>query len=162
MITYLQGDATQPLDTGDKIRVIAHSCNDDGVWGGGVGFALSRRWAAPKEAYRLWYREQRGFELGAIQLRHVEPGISVCNMIAQHGGGAKGGVSPIHHEALAMCLRSLGDLLHDHSASVHMPRIGCGLAGGTWDKVEPLIQEHLCDQGSNVYVYDLEKKDAQL
>ena len=35
-----------------------------------------------------------------------------------------------------------------------MPRIGCGLAGGKWAKVEPIIERAtagLCD----VFVYDL-------
>jgi len=36
-----------------------------------------------------------------------------------------------------------------------MPRIGCGLAGGTWEEVEPLVQEHLAVD-FNVTVYDLE------
>jgi hypothetical protein len=37
-----------------------------------------------------------------------------------------------------------------------MPRIGCGLAGGEWSKVEPLIEEHLCGAGLAVTVYDFE------
>lgn len=35
-----------------------------------------------------------------------------------------------------------------------MPRIGCGLAGGTWDRIEPLIQANLIDPGVAVTVYD--------
>lgn len=37
-----------------------------------------------------------------------------------------------------------------------MPRIGCGLAGGTWDRMEPVIQAALADQGIPVTVYDLD------
>ena len=36
-----------------------------------------------------------------------------------------------------------------------MPRIGCGLAGGTWDKIEPLINESLVKNEIETYVYDL-------
>ena len=36
-----------------------------------------------------------------------------------------------------------------------MPRIGCGLAGGDWNKVEKIINETLIDKGIEVYVYDL-------
>jgi hypothetical protein len=32
---------------------------------------------------------------------------------------------------------------------------GCGLAGGKWDQVEPLIGEHLVMAGFEVRVYDL-------
>ena len=39
-------------------------------------------------------------------------------------------------------------------ASVHMPRIGCGLAGGEWSQIEPLIDKTLIAAGVNVYVYD--------
>jgi O-acetyl-ADP-ribose deacetylase (regulator of RNase III) len=50
--------------------------------------------------------------------------------------------------------RSAWSLAHELGASVHMPRIGCGLAGGDWSKVEPLITRRLTDKGIAVYVYD--------
>jgi hypothetical protein len=37
-----------------------------------------------------------------------------------------------------------------------MPMIGCGLAGGEWIKIEPIIVETLCKQGVEVTVYDFE------
>ena len=40
--------------------------------------------------------------------------------------------------------------------SVHMPRIGCGLAGGEWSQIEPIIEEHLSKEGVAVTVYDFE------
>lgn len=36
-----------------------------------------------------------------------------------------------------------------------MPRIGCGLAGGRWDRIEPLIVATLSAAGIEVTVYDL-------
>jgi hypothetical protein len=36
-----------------------------------------------------------------------------------------------------------------------MPRIGCGLAGGRWEEVEPLVIAQLTDYGVPVRVYDL-------
>jgi hypothetical protein len=35
-----------------------------------------------------------------------------------------------------------------------MPRIGCGLAGGRWERIEPLIQHNLAERGIPVTVYD--------
>jgi hypothetical protein len=40
-------------------------------------------------------------------------------------------------------------------ASVHMPRIGCGLAGGKWEEIEPIIERTLVAKGMTVVVYDL-------
>lgn len=37
-----------------------------------------------------------------------------------------------------------------------MPRIDCVLASGIWDKMEPVIQAALADQGIPVTFYDLE------
>jgi hypothetical protein len=36
-----------------------------------------------------------------------------------------------------------------------MPRIGCGLAGGQWSEIEPIIERTLLAAGVEVYVYDL-------
>lgn len=36
-----------------------------------------------------------------------------------------------------------------------MPRIGAGLAGGSWDQIEPLILNHLTERGIPVTIYDL-------
>ncbi|TWG07066.1 hypothetical protein FHX80_115568 [Streptomyces brevispora] len=35
-----------------------------------------------------------------------------------------------------------------------MPRIGCGLAGGTWSRIEPLLEQRLSIQGIGITVYD--------
>lgn len=53
-ITYLKGDATNPMGKGNKI--IAHICNDVGGWGKGFVLAISRKWKEPEKAYRKWYR----------------------------------------------------------------------------------------------------------
>ena len=46
--------------------------------------------------------------------------------------------------------------------SIHMPRIGCGLAGGDWKTIENIIQRTFVDIANvDVYVYDLkEQKDT--
>ena len=41
-------------------------------------------------------------------------------------------------------------------ASAHMPRLGCGLAGGKWEVVGPLVETALCGAGVAVTVYDYE------
>jgi O-acetyl-ADP-ribose deacetylase (regulator of RNase III) len=51
-------------------------------------------------------------------------------------------------------LRRVAAFAQAKAASIHMPRIGCGLAGGTWDEVRQLVQEELADQEIEVHVYD--------
>ncbi len=38
--------------------------------------------------------------------------------------------------------------------TIHMPRIGCGLAGGKWEIVEDIIKDEFTKKGIDVYVYD--------
>lgn len=153
-ITYLKGDATSP-GTGGQ-RIICHICNDVGGWGKGFVLALTRRWPEPEAQYRAWSKlgESAGFRLGAIQLVRVEPTLSVANMIAQRGIRPSDGVPPIRYDALRLCLVELAREAVAIDASVHMPRIGCGLAGGSWPEVELLIEATLSAAGVSVHVYD--------
>jgi O-acetyl-ADP-ribose deacetylase (regulator of RNase III) len=154
-IHYLVGDATRPLTSGNKI--IAHICNDIGGWGKGFVLALSKLSPEPERAYRAWYemRKQNDFALGAVQFVAVSPEIVIANMIGQHGIRKTGGIPPIRYDAVETALETVGHKALETNASVHLPRIGCGLAGGFWDKIEPLIERQICDKGVRGFVYDL-------
>jgi len=155
MIHYLEGDATQPQ--GDGFKIIAHVCNNVGAWGAGFVLALSKRWKAPEVAYRYWASQLHGqrMPLGEIQTVLAEADIAVVNMIAQRGIGRTAEGIPLQYLALDICLEKLAKHAKQLGASIHMPRIGCGLAGGDWADVERLINSRLGEV--EVYVYDLPK-----
>ncbi|GHE97456.1 Appr-1-p processing protein [Streptomyces spiralis] len=153
-ITYIRGDATAPSAKG--VKMIAHVCNDIGGWGKGFVLALSRRWPEPEAAYRAWHRDRASndFGLGAVQVVPVDRYVWVANMIGQRGirRGSKG--VPVRYDAIDRALDRLAERAVELEASVHMPRIGCGLAGGSWERVEPLIVQRLLRRGIAVTVYD--------
>lgn len=153
-ITYLKGDATCPQAKG--VKLICHVCNDLGKWGKGFVVGLSDRWNQPQEAYRTWYATGRkgGFELGATQFVQVERLIWVANMVAQRGTkrGSKG--APIRYDALIECLEKVAVKAQELDASIHMPRIGCGLGEGSWKKIEPILERYLVGLSIPVMVYD--------
>ena len=117
---------------------------------------MSRRWGEPEAAYRRWHRERAGndFGLGAVQVVQVERLVWVANMVGQRGirTGSKG--VPVRYEAIDTALGALAGRAAELGASVHMPRIGCGLAGGRWERVEPLVVARLAGKGIAVTVYD--------
>jgi O-acetyl-ADP-ribose deacetylase (regulator of RNase III) len=115
-----------------------------------------RRWEQPEAEYRAWYAAGRAgeFGLGEVQFVQVEPDIWVANMVAQRGVKTGSSGPPIRYKAVALCLGKVGVKAVELGASVHMPRIGCGLAGGEWSRVEPLIEEYLWRRGVAVTVYD--------
>jgi O-acetyl-ADP-ribose deacetylase (regulator of RNase III) len=161
-IRYVHGDATQPVGEGNKL--IVHVCNDMGAWGAGFVIALSKRWKEPEEQYRQWIKtfprvESNGFRfydaLGQVQFVQVAPDLTVGNMLGQHlVGRDEKGETPVRYEAIEQALRNVAEFAVKNNVSVHMPRIGCGLAGGEWNKVEPLILEQLSSLGIPVTVYD--------
>lgn len=153
-IHYIRGDATCPQAKG--IKIICHICNDIGGWGKGFVLAISKRWEEPEQSYKTWYRDRKknDFELGSVQFVQVERSIWVANMIAQRGIKTGSNGPPIRYESLGQCLQKLSEKATELKASVHMPRIGCGLAGGKWEMVEPLIIENLLAKDLVVTVYD--------
>jgi O-acetyl-ADP-ribose deacetylase (regulator of RNase III) len=152
-INFIKGDATKP--TGDGNRIIVHICNDIGAWGKGFVMAISKRWTEPEKRYREWFKNQDNFSHGQVQFVQVEPSVWVANLIGQHKiYKDKSGNVPIRYEWVLAGLEKVGQFAEENTATVHMPRIGCGLAGGTWDKIEPLINETLTAKNIGVTVYD--------
>lgn len=153
-ITYKTGDATAPQGEGKKI--ICHVCNDVGGWGAGFVLAISKKWPQPEQAYRKWYRAVKPEPLpqGDVQFVPVTDDIMVANMIGQKGLYPEKGVPPLRYESVERALTQVAEMAKKTGASVHMPRIGCGLAGGKWEKVESIIQKTLIENGIEVVVYD--------
>jgi len=157
VINYVNGDATQPQGEGPKFLI--HVVNDVGLWGAGFVLAVSRRWPQPEAAYKGWHAvrdrlPEVRFELGNVQTVKVGSELSVINMIAQQGVGRRAGGIPLDYVSLKDCLKRVAELAKPLEASTHMPRIGCGLAGGKWSVVEQIIDETLIEAGVPVTVYD--------
>lgn len=155
MITYLIGDATHPI--GDGHKVIAHVCNDLGGWGAGFVLALDKVSFNPHRSYVHWAREGYDFELGAVQYVPIfstttVDNITVANMVAQRGYKGPDNPRPLSYSALVRCLIKVGHWAKLHDASVHMPRIGCGLGGGDWNIVSKQIEAVI---HVPTFVYDL-------
>lgn len=82
------------------------------------------------------------------------PDTWVANMVAQRGMKAGSSGPPIRYDAVEQCLRTVADHAERLGASVHMPRIGCGLAGGKWERIEPIVIRTLCERSIAATIYD--------
>jgi O-acetyl-ADP-ribose deacetylase (regulator of RNase III) len=153
-ITYLKGDATVPRGEGPKI--IAQIVNDKALnWGGGVALAARKKWPAVQEVYRRWVLQgPANLRLGNTHTAQVERDLWLVSLVAQHGYGP----SPtprIRYAALGRTLDQVRDIAKQKKATVHMPRIGAGQAGGSWAIIQEMIDEALCRNNVQVFVYDL-------
>jgi hypothetical protein len=97
--------------------------------------------------------------LGCVQLVPVEHDIWIANLLGQRGvGRGQDGRPPVRYEALGKGFSLIADFAEAHPerrVSVHAPRLGCGLAGGRWEEVEPILEQTLVRRGISVTVYDL-------
>ena len=148
---YLIGDATNPIK---KPAMIGHCCNSIGGWGRGFVLALSAKFPEAEKKYREWFRTGNP-QLGETQIVPVTPDISVANMIGQKGKHWEGNVPPIRYDALKKALVMAYGVAARDGQTMHMPRIGANLAGGSWDKIERVIKEVMTVE---TYVYTLEKQ----
>ena len=155
---YLTGDATDPIQTDAGMQVIAHCCNDIGAWGAGFVLALNKLSPKPREKYLWWANNPNiPMQLGMIQVVDVRDRLVVANIIGQHGIRNRGSEPPVRYQAIETGMEKLCEhMAHkDISYDIHMPRIGCGLAGGQWDRVEEILLCVAAKYGVRIYVYDL-------
>lgn len=165
------GDASLPMGSGP--RIIAHIVNDQGKWGAGFTYSLSRNWPEAERDYRLWHRYRtnitldrtKGFHLGNVRYTLVQGGTAdtanpeeplwVAHMCAQEG--LIGGVNrrPLRYDALGACLMDVAVFADLVKASVHMPKIGSGLAGGDWDIIKEMLYDAFDRNSIKYVVYEL-------
>jgi len=170
-IKYVTGDATKPEVAPPDRAVIVHVVNDIGAWGTGFVIPLGKRYPKARQAYLNWSegvgtKKDNRLPLGAVYVVPVGNGISVAHLVGQRGIMSNPEHPPIRYDAIRQGFQRLArwgqnyetrfssEVQVGQEVRFHMPRLGCGLAGGSWAKIEPLIQEELSSKGYEVTVYD--------
>lgn len=155
-IKYLKGDATEPIVIDDKYSVICHCCNALGAWGKGFVVPLGKKYPIAREKY-LEFIENTPKEnrLGSVSFAKVNDNIIIANIIGQYYTYPKDGKIPLDYEALEKGFKFIINIFKTHKMplTIHMPKIGCGLAGGDWNVVEKIIKNTFIKEEIEVYVY---------
>lgn len=149
-INYVTGDATDPQGPG--VKIIAHCVSNNGrSYGKGFALALAKKYPRALAEYKMMFETVkmiRKMPLGmVIWWQHLEDWkdaladklppdrIIVAGIVAQDGLGP----TSLRPLALWEGLGAVATHAIELNASIHMPRIDCGLAGGNWAEVEPVI-----------------------
>jgi hypothetical protein len=134
--------------------LLPHVANDINGWGRGYVLALRGKYPASEKQYHEWFRTGKP-QLGQTQFVQATSDVCVANMIAQRDVRWQGKIPPIRYDALTSCLKTVYEKAAKENLTVHMPRIGCVLAGGEWPVIEKIIKEAMTVE---TYVYTLEKQ----
>jgi Zn-dependent peptidase ImmA (M78 family)/O-acetyl-ADP-ribose deacetylase (regulator of RNase III) len=150
----VHGNVLDPRAPGEKI--ICQMVNDQArTWGGGVARSAARKYPKAHEAFSAWIGSTpKHARLGNVHFVPVGRSTTIASLIGQHGYGPS--PSPrIRYVALAECFDKVLAYAMDRSASVHMPRIGEGQSGGSWETVAEIVRTMLVNNDVPVTVYEL-------
>lgn len=160
-IRLLHGNVLEPRNGGKKI--ICQLVNDKAVkWGGGVSRKTAKRFPYAEEAYTEQVIQIPPHDrLGRVVFSEASEQLTIASLIGQEGFGPS--LFPrIRYSALRTCLEQVAKYAISTNASIHMPKIGTGSAGGDWSTIEELLDDVMVRAGLFVTVYDIPPKRAQL
>ncbi len=159
-IKYVHGNALAPR--GEGPRIVCQLVNDRALrWGGGIARQTAKKYPNAEVAFSAWMISRGRGALGAVHIYDVDATTAIASLVGQSGFGASS-TARIRYSELEKALSELGDAAQQRGASIHMPRIGTGTAGGNWATVESLVEDTLVRKGLKVTVYDLPPKRPQL
>ena len=160
-IRIVHGDVLKPLGGGPK--VICQLVNDKATkWGGGIARKMARRFPEAEERFtETFIGLPHSARLGQVIFCSVEDNITIASLIAQEGFGQS--LFPrIRYSALVDCLKKVTQHAKETAASIHMPKIGTGAAGGDWSTIEEMLDDAMVREDLTVTVYEIPPKRIQL
>jgi O-acetyl-ADP-ribose deacetylase (regulator of RNase III) len=135
---YIYGDILEnpPEDT----MVILHGCNCFHKMGAGIAKRLVSVYPKILEEDKMTrFADKR--KLGTILPITVEKDVIVINCYTQYNYGR--GEELINYNAVYWCMVNVKQYLYslDKPYELRSPKIGCGLAGGDWERVKDIITQ---------------------
>lgn len=122
------------LDT--DCDVIAHGVNCQGIMGSGVAKVLYQKWPENKFMYQDYCHTRHPDKLlGDILDVITKDNKVIINCFTQLNYGYDKQLY-LSYEALEKCINKIKDWGYTQIA---IPKIGCGLAGGDWEKVKEIL-----------------------
>jgi O-acetyl-ADP-ribose deacetylase (regulator of RNase III) len=151
-LTSRHGDALEPV--GAEPKLLLQVVNDQALfWGGGFAKKAGKKWRSAQSQFRQWAYDHRNLKLGNIHAVKVQPDLTLVSLVAQRGFRGPSSGPRLRYTALFSALEKVAELAKTQSATVHMPRIGTGEAGGSWNLIEGIIRETLISRGIKVRIY---------
>jgi O-acetyl-ADP-ribose deacetylase (regulator of RNase III) len=153
---YVKGDLVAMAKEGN-FQVIVHGCNCHNTMGKGIAKSIRKEWP---EAYKADCATKCGdkSKLGTFSFSTpLGMGMHIINAYTQFNYWSEGGGKEdlFEYEALSSILKELKKQLGGQGLKFGLPKIGAGLAGGDWVRIEGIIESEL--KGEDVTIVEYSK-----
>lgn len=156
MVKEIKGDLLE-----QKRGILCHQTNYEGIMGGGIARAIWDRLLTDRNriAYTGFCRKYGKNLLGYTQFLFLEKELIVANCYSQNGfdePDADGNIT--NYDAMRECFVKVLDFaLEQKLPIVFIPYgMGCGIAGGNWDKVRSIIEDVFGESDVTATIVQLE------
>lgn len=139
MIKEIKGDL---LTSGADI--LCHQTNYVGVMGAGIAYAIKTKLLTPEQhmEYQKYCQLHGAAALGSVQFIHLSSGQYVANIFSQDDFYSKRKDTITDYSAMEKALIEVDKFALANRLTVAIPGyMGCGIAGGDWDRVKPIIRQ---------------------
>jgi len=128
-----------------KRGIIVQGCNSLGVQGSGIALQIKQKYPQVYVNYRFVFDQQGSrLFLGQIIPVKISDQLWIVNGITQEKYG-RDGKKYVDYDAIETVFKQVRLMAVSLQLPVHYPMIGCGLGGGHWTIVEPIISAQLID-----------------
>lgn len=129
-----------------KSGIICHQVNCRGVMNGGIAKSIRDKWPHAYTSFKLFSNKNNNDLLGKYDVVNVDIGLYVVNCFTQFEYGREeklytnyGAIKTVFSNLFKETCDSENEL---YGLRVNIPyQYGCGLGGGSWFKVENIIDE---------------------
>ena len=147
MVKYVKGDLFST-----DCDIIAHGCNCRGGFGSGVARIVALKYPKARELYLEKY-EEVGWKLGDVQFVTTVSGKIIANCATQDAYLPRG-VCHASYDGILRAMDKVKCFAQPKNLSIAIPKIGAGLAGGDWSKIEKILNRVFSNYDVTVYYLD--------
>ena len=140
MVRSIKGDMLE-----QKYGILCHQTNYEGVMGGGIAAVIWDKLLSDqhRKNYTDFCRKSGKTALGYAQFLFIRETLIIANCFSQNGFNepdADGSIT--NYAAMRECFEKVRDFAKQMGLPVFIPYgMGCGVAGGKWDKVVAIIND---------------------
>lgn len=151
-VKNVKGTASRPVSTDNRTVVLF--CTDTGEFEAVErNSEVSKVWEKAKTLYRLWWRSQRNFKGGEIQVEQILSDTEVAHLITCVSVKGDNDEEETYFDLnnTKAALDKLGKHCSINKTNVHINKCGTETE---WDTIMSLVDESLAKRGVNVFIYE--------